>query len=74
MKILLSVLFTPMVVLLSSTNVLGAIITRNIEYKQGNTVLQGYLAYDDAIKGKRPGVLVVHEWNGLVRFVVSESR
>jgi hypothetical protein len=74
MKILLSVLFTPMVVLFSSTNVLGAIITRNIEYKQGNTVLQGYLAYDDAIKGKRPGVLVVHEWNGLVRFVVSESR
>ncbi|MFM2064551.1 MAG: hypothetical protein RLZZ507_4222 [Cyanobacteriota bacterium] len=65
MKILLSVLFTPMVVLFSSTNVLGAIITRNIEYKQGDTVLQGYLAYDDAIKGKRPGVLVVHEWNGL---------
>ncbi|MBD2294939.1 dienelactone hydrolase family protein [Anabaena sphaerica FACHB-251] len=65
MKILLSVLFTPVVVLLTSTDVLGAIRTKTIEYKHGNTVLEGYLAYDDAIKSKRPGVLVVHEWNGL---------
>ena len=27
-----------------------------VEYKEGDTVLEGYLAYDDAIKGKRPGV------------------
>jgi len=27
-------------------------------------VLEGYLAYDDSFQGKRPGVLVVHEWNG----------
>jgi dienelactone hydrolase len=38
--------------------------TQEIEYKQGDTVLQGFLAYDDAAKGKRPGVLVVHEWWG----------
>jgi dienelactone hydrolase len=38
--------------------------TQEIEYKAGDTVLQGYLAYDDAAKGKRPGVLVVHEWWG----------
>src|ERR1700733_112951 len=36
-----------------------------VEYKDGDTVLEGYLAYDDAIKGKRPGVLVVHAWRGL---------
>ena len=35
-----------------------------IEYKAGNTVLRGYLVYDEAITGKRPGVLVVHEWWG----------
>ncbi len=35
-----------------------------VEYKAGDTVLRGYLAYDDAVKGKRPGVLVVHEWWG----------
>jgi dienelactone hydrolase len=38
--------------------------TQPVEYKQGDTVLQGFLAYDDAAKGKRPGVLVVHEWWG----------
>jgi dienelactone hydrolase len=36
-----------------------------VEYKQGDTVLEGYLAFDDAVKGKRPGVLVVHAWKGL---------
>jgi len=36
-----------------------------VEYKQGTAVLEGYLAYDDAQQGKRPGVLVVHAWMGL---------
>jgi len=38
--------------------------TEEVEYKQGDTVLQGFVAWDDAISGKRPGVLVVHEWWG----------
>ena len=43
----------------------AAIRTEAVEYKQGGTVLEGFLAYDDAVAGKRPGVLVVHEWMGL---------
>ena len=35
-----------------------------VEYADGDTVLKGYLAYDESIEGKRPGVLVVHEWWG----------
>jgi dienelactone hydrolase len=42
--------------------------TEVIEYKHGETVLEGYLAYDDAVKGKRPGVIVVHEWWGLSNY------
>lgn len=38
--------------------------TKEVEYKQGGTVLQGLVAWDDAVKGPRPGVLVVHEWWG----------
>src|SRR5437016_11257474 len=30
--------------------------TREIEYRQGDTVLQGFIAWDDAAPGKRPGV------------------
>jgi dienelactone hydrolase len=35
-----------------------------IEYKDGDTTLEGYLVYDDAVEGKRPGVIVVHDWMG----------
>ncbi|MGH8001460.1 MAG: dienelactone hydrolase family protein [Brasilonema sp.] len=74
MKKLFSVLMTPIVVLLTSTHALAAIQTKVIEYKQGNTVLEGYLAYDDTIQGKRPGVLVVHEWNGLQDYVKKRTQ
>ncbi len=43
----------------------AAIKSEFVEYKQGETVLEGYLVYDDAIKGQRPGVLVIHQWLGL---------
>ena len=42
----------------------AAVKTRELEYKQNSTVLQGFVAWDDASKGRRPGVLVVHEWWG----------
>ncbi|MCC2643905.1 MAG: dienelactone hydrolase [Nitrospira sp.] len=37
---------------------------KEVEYKQGDTVMRGLVAWDDAAKGPRPGVLVVHEWWG----------
>ena len=43
----------------------GAIVTKTISYHDDGVSLQGFLAYDNALKGKRPGVLVVHEWWGL---------
>ncbi len=38
--------------------------TKEIDYSSGGTTLKGYLAWDDSVKGKRPGILVVHEWWG----------
>jgi dienelactone hydrolase len=38
---------------------------KDVQYSAGGTVLKGYLAYNKNIKGKRPAVLVVHEWWGL---------
>src|ERR1700730_12898973 len=43
--------------------------TQVIEYKQGDTVLEGFLAYDNAVQGKRPAVLVAHTWTGVGDFV-----
>lgn len=48
--------------------------TEVIEYKQGNQVLQGFLAYDANLKGRRPGVLVIHEWNGLGEYVEGRAK
>jgi dienelactone hydrolase len=39
--------------------------TETVEYKDGDTPLKGFLVYDDALQGKRPGIIVVHEWWGL---------
>ncbi len=38
--------------------------SQSVEYTADNVTLKGYLAYDKNIKGKRPGILVVHEWWG----------
>ncbi len=41
------------------------IVTKHITYSADGTTLKGYLAYDSSIKGKMPGILVVHEWWGM---------
>ncbi len=46
----------------------AGIHTQIVEYKQGDTTLEGFVAYDDAIPGKRPGVLIVHQWLGLTDY------
>jgi dienelactone hydrolase len=55
--------------LLPALNVHAEMVSEWVEYKQGDTVLEGYLAYDNSISGKRPGVLVIHEWKGVGPYV-----
>ncbi|MEN6620021.1 MAG: dienelactone hydrolase family protein [Smithella sp.] len=47
---------------------------RNVTYSDGDIVMKGYLAYNPKIKGKRPGVLVVHEWWGLSDYMRQRTR
>lgn len=46
----------------------AAIKTEPVEYQQGGVTLEGALVYNDAVKGQRPGVLVVHQWKGLTDY------
>ncbi len=47
-----------------TTHAFSKIVGEPVEYKANGTTLGGYIAYDDSIKGQRPGVLIVHEWWG----------
>lgn len=64
MKALIPILLT----LGGALTAAAQIHTELIEYKHGDAVLEGYLAYDTGIKGKRPGVLIVHQWKGLTDY------
>jgi len=55
-------------VILLPAQVFAAIKTQTVEYKDGDVTCKGYLAYDDAVQGARPGVLVVPEWWGLTDY------
>lgn len=50
--------------LMAAFAVRAEVVGEEVSYRSGATTLKGYIAYDDAIAGKRPGVLVVHEWWG----------
>lgn len=50
--------------LLATPSAEAAVKTREVSYKGDGLTMKGFLAWDDAVKGKRPGVLVVHEWWG----------
>lgn len=69
MKSLFPILVAPIAALVLASSALAEVRTQVVDYRHGNVVLEGYLAYDDAVKGKRPGVLIVHEWTGLGTYV-----
>jgi len=53
----------------------AAIVTREIPYQDADGKrLIGYYAYDDAVQGKRPGIVVVHEWWGLNDYAKRRAR
>jgi dienelactone hydrolase len=53
------------------TQVQASLVTKTVSYRQGDTELRGYLAYDDSVTSdkKAPGVLVFPEWWGVDDFV-----
>ena len=62
---------TLLTILLALGWALGApaqIHTETVAYRDGDTTLEGFWAYDTAIPGQRPGVLIIHQWKGLTDY------
>jgi dienelactone hydrolase len=57
-----------MIFLASFAAARAEVIGKAVEYTADGVTLKGYIAYDNSIQGKRPGVIVVHEWWGLTEY------
>jgi dienelactone hydrolase len=60
--------------LVCATAAAAATQGEEVTYRAGETLLKGYLAHDEIIAGKRPGILVVHEWWGLNDYARKRAR
>ncbi len=47
--------------------------TELIEYQDGDTTLEGFVAWDDSVSGPRPAVLVGHDWSGRRDFATAKA-
>ena len=50
--------------LITAAMALAGVVGKEVQYTADSLTMKGYLAYDDALKDRRPGILVVHEWWG----------
>lgn len=57
----------------AATEARAAVKSETVEYRHGDVVLEGVIAWDDAVSGKRPGVLVLHDWMGVGPFVAAQA-
>ncbi len=67
-------LFYCLILLTIAGPIQATVVGKEIKYEYNGTTLTGYLAYDNKQKGKRPGVLVVHEWWGHNDYARSRAR
>lgn len=70
MKILTSLLLASSLV----TGAHAALVEKAVVYQHGGATLEGFHVYDDAVAGKRPAVLVIHQWTGLTEYEKRRSR
>ncbi len=62
------------IIFITSIQVSAKVVSKPIEYRDGDAVLQGWLFYDDEVKNPKPGVIVVHEWWGLDDYAKNRAK
>ncbi|GAB6046315.1 dienelactone hydrolase family protein [Methyloparacoccus murrellii] len=51
-----------------------SLVTRLVDYPHADTRCEGFLAFDDACPGPRPGILIAHTWAGRDDFAMDKAR
>lgn len=52
----------------------AGLVEKVVEYEAGGVRLEGFHVYDGAVEGKRPAVLVIHQWTGLSEYEKRRAR
>jgi dienelactone hydrolase len=60
--------------LVMAVNAHAAIKEEPVTYQDGTTTMKGFVVYDDAVQGKRPGIVMVHEWWGITSHIRNEAQ
>ena len=63
-----------LIALVAAGTAQAAIKEEPVSYSDGKTSMRGFIVYDDAKQGKRPGVIVVHEWWGITPHIHREAQ
>ncbi|MBV8651981.1 MAG: dienelactone hydrolase family protein [Alphaproteobacteria bacterium] len=56
-----------------AANANAAVKEEPVTYTDGEATMKGFVVYDDAITGKRPGIVMVHEWWGITKHIHNEA-
>jgi dienelactone hydrolase len=57
-----------------TANAYAAVKEDPVTYQDGDTMMKGFVVYDDAVQGKRPGIVMVHEWWGITKHIHTEAQ
>jgi dienelactone hydrolase len=60
-----TIVFLLLVLIAGFAHAASQVVGKSVDYTSQDVTFKGYLAFDESLEGKRPGVLVVHEWWGL---------
>jgi dienelactone hydrolase len=60
--------------LVMTTSAHATIKEEPVTYQDGTTTMKGFIVYDDASQGKRPGIVLVHEWWGITKHMHDEAQ
>ncbi len=70
----ISLTFTFIFTSLFISGLRAALVEESVAYRQGGVELEGFHVYDGGRDGKRPGILVIHQWTGLTEYEKRRSR